>query len=378
MKLKNLSLLAVVALVAVLAWFFLPPLITVAAKIHVSAHLGQIGAMLPFCAAGILSGPITLLDLAARSGDNVQSVVEDVTTHAPEWGIIPAVARQGISYDVLRRTGALPGGGFRQVGGGVKMQKSGFERETKPMFLFEALMSIGEDVVMAQTAQSRATMGDVLSDEAMATVRGSAINFGAQTWYGIKADAAGFAGMATQVATVTNADLDAGGGGAGNTTSAYLLWLDPDENNPQGVHFSVGQNGGFNFGEWLKMKVDKGGGKAAMEWVNNFLFYVGLSAASDKSVFRVQKIRDVDGGRLTDALGAKLVSSVPIGRRQNLRWFMNRTAAYSLQYSRSGVTFNQGAGNGGSNSFPPLPTELQGFPITVTDSLVDTETAGTI
>jgi serine kinase of HPr protein (carbohydrate metabolism regulator) len=74
---------------------------------------------------------------------------------------------------------------------------------------------------------------------------------------------------------------------------------------------------------------------------------------------------------MTDAFGAKLLSKVPLHIRNSgkLRWFMNRDAAYSLQASRSTVAANVGV------NFPTLPTECQGIPITVTDSITSTETA---
>jgi hypothetical protein len=320
--------------------------------------------------AGQQAGPITLLDLAIRNGDAVGIIVEDVTIVAPEMSVVPAVPRQGTSYDVLRRVG-LPAGGFREVGSGVAMSKSQWARETKPMFLFDAQMLIGEDIVRAQTAQSKATTGDVLADEAVATVRGSIINLGEQFYYGIKADAKGFAGLSTQFTD----EIDAGG--TTSTTSAYLAWLDPSEINPQGVHFSLGLDGAMNFGEWMKQQVDMGGGKKAMAWVNGFLFYIGLGLASASSCWRVRGISAAHP--LTDAIGAQLLAKVPIARRNNLRWFMNKTAAFTLQNSRATVyTTTAGAPVGPSGVYPQLPDSLAGWPITWTDSLLDTETSGTI
>lgn len=315
---------------------------------------------------GTQTGPITLLDIAMRNGDAVAAVVEDVTIVAPEFSVIPAVPRGGTSYDVLRRTG-LPAGAFRQVGGGVGLNKSTWERETKPMFLFDCQMLIGDDIVKAQTAQSKATAGDVLADEASAAVRGSTLNIGSQFYYGIKADAQGFAGLATQFTDEINA------GGTTSSTSVYLCWLDPSDINPQGVFFSIGLDGAMNFGEWMKQQVDMGSGKKAMAWVNGFLFYLGLGVASAQSVWRVRGVKTANP--FTDALGAQLLAKVPFARRQNLRWFMNRTAAFTLQNSRPTVT---GQLVGGGGVYPQLPSECQGIPITWTDSLLDTESSGNL
>ena len=63
-------------------------------------------------------GPWTLMDLAARSGKNVVSLMEGVLTQAPELRTIPTFARQGLNYTTLTRT-ALPSGDFAKAGSGV-------------------------------------------------------------------------------------------------------------------------------------------------------------------------------------------------------------------------------------------------------------------
>lgn len=324
------------------------------------------------------AAPITMMDLALKNGENIAAVVEEVTTVAPELEVIPTIPIDGTTYDILRRVG-LPAGGFSPVGGGVTMGKSSWARETKPMFLFQAQMLVGNDIVMAQTARSQMTVGDVLADEAIATVRGSIINLGQQCYYGIKADANGFAGLHT---LITSGDEINNGGAGGASTSAYLCWLDPSEVNPQGVHFALGMKGTMDFGEWNKQQVvvsgtpGAAGAKYTTAWVNGMMFFIGFATASAQSVWRVRGI-DLTHG-LTDAIGNQLLAKVPIARRNNLRWFMNKTAGYTLQAARSTVNLANIGGVPTSGVFPELPDKLAGWPITYTDSLLDTETAGII
>jgi hypothetical protein len=317
---------------------------------------------------------LTLLDVAARNGDNVAAVVEDVTEVAPEFAIVPAITRFGTSYDVLRRVG-YPSGGFRKVGNGVQLNKSSWERETKPMYVFDAQMNVGEDVVKAQTAASRATVGDILADEAMATVRGSIIGIGSQFYYGQLANANGFTGISTQVTAQISA------GGANNTatsTSVYLCWLDPNPSNPQGVHFACGLDGAFNYGDWFKQQTIQPDSNFAMSWVNNFMFYLGLGVSSQQSVWRVVCVDQTANHGFTDAQANALLALVPLNRRNNLRWFMNRAAALTLQQSRATINIATGGNKGvlGQGVYPEMPTSAAGFPITLTDSLVNTETNG--
>jgi hypothetical protein len=331
-----------------------------------------------FCNMAVSQGaaaPITLLDLAIRNGENIAAVVEEVTAVAPEVNIIPAIPVDGTSYDVLRRTG-LPAGGFSPVGGGVAMGKSTWSRETKPMFLFQAQMLVGNDIVLAQTARQKITTGDVLADEAIATVKGSINNLGQQCYYGTKADALGFVGLHSLIAAVDEIN---NGGANGASNSAYLCWFDPSETNPQGIHFALGRNGTMDFGEWMQQQVaisgapGAAGTKYTMAWVNGMMFFIGFATASQQSVWRVRGIDATHG--LTDAIGHALLAKVPIARRQNLRWMMNKTAAYTLQVSRATVSIATGGDKGvsGQGVFPELPTSLAGFPITLTDSLLETE-----
>src|SRR2546421_7440661 len=168
------------------------------------------------------TGPYTLLDLASRSGIGVQSLIEGVLTYAPEFSVVPAFPKSGLSYTTLTRS-ALPTGSFRKAGQGVGLQKSEWDRKTGSMCIFEAAMQIAEDIVIAAQADNpELATGDILSDEAIATLRGSMITLGSQFWYGTKISADGFVGLST---IVDSANIVDGGGNAGTatTSSVYLV-----------------------------------------------------------------------------------------------------------------------------------------------------------
>ena len=93
---------------------------------------------------------------------------------------------------------------------------------------------------------------------------------------------------------------------------------------------------------------------------------------------------------LTDDAVSQLISKIPVARRNNLRLFINRTSESLLQRSRStiltglnlaavsgsgagGVSL-QSSGADGRPAFGPLPLMTNGYPITLTDSVLDTET----
>lgn len=310
---------------------------------------------------------LTLLDLAARSGsDALTGLIEDVTTVSPEMAIIPAVPRAGTSYKITRRT-ALPATAFRDINEGSIPVKSTYTQELKEMYFVDTQLEVDEAIVKADDR----SLGDILADEASGAVRSAGLHLGEQVYAGTTNDSKGFTGLKAIINGASDLEITAGGSG-GDCTSAYLVWLDN-----QGVHFDVGNMGSMELKPWMLQQIIKSGSGASakklMAYVSNLSFFIGLAVGSDKSAFRIKLIdEDSSSNYLTDAKGAELIRKVPLNRRNNLRWFMNRTAAYTLQLSRSALT-NQPAGGGGGPAFAPMPTELGGFPITITDSIPDNE-----
>jgi HK97 family phage major capsid protein len=126
-------------------------------------------------------------------------------------------------------------------------------------------------------------------------------------------------------------------------------------------------------GEWVKQQVKDSSGNARMAWVNNLSAFIGLTVASEYSAWAITGVTTSSTQDVTDARGAELLKAIPVAARTNLRWFMNRTALYTLQKSRSAVGQWVAEGGGGP-AFAPTPTELAGIPIVLTDSITDTET----
>ena len=311
---------------------------------------------------------LNLLDIAARNGgDALVGLVEDVTTYAPEWGIIPAVPRPGTTYNVLRRT-SLPTGGFRNVGSANTTVASRYTQEVKQMFYWDTPLQVDEALLQAD----KAAAGDLLAQEAAGGLQGTSIALGTQVYYGDTAsgDAKGFIGLQKQ--SVGKLPT----GGTTNTTSAYLVWL-----NPQGVSFAVGNDGAMIMPPWTRTIITPTSTTQKTVWATNLSFWIGLQVGSAASVWRVSGIADASTYGLSDARVGALLAQVPLNRRQGLRLFMNRTAAYTLQKARATLSYVADGGRkliNDSGAFFGMPSESNGIPITVTDSILNTETnAGT-
>lgn len=326
-------------------------------------------------------GKYTLFDLAARSGKGIHALMEGVLTFAPELSVTPTFPKAGISYSTLTRT-ELPTGAFRQVGGGTPLSKSAWKKEVGSMQLFEAQMQVPEDIVVAARAENPdLVLGDLLSDEAIATVKGSTIQIGAQFWYGSKISVDGFVGLSTQVDTANN-EVDAGGSAGGDTASAYLVYFDDNATNPQGVHLLLGNGGRMAMSDtWGKQQFPLASDptKFFNAYTNNLLAYLGLVVPRAQTVYR---IKNIDAAHpLTDALVAKLIAKIPqvlFRETSNWRLFMNVNTRYLLQVSRATVTVattnSKGVSAGGV--FPDVPVSSQGVELVVTDSLSSAERAG--
>lgn len=300
---------------------------------------------------------LTLLDLAARTGsDALVGLIEDVTTSAPEFRQVLARPVPGTSYKLTRRT-ALPSSAFRNANPtSVSGTKSTYVQDLKNLYFLDAPLEIDEMIYQGDTRE----VGDLLADEAMGALEACFNTLGSQFYYGTSSDANGFQGLASQLSIDT-----VYAGGTTSTTSAFLV-----DASLQGVHFVVGLDGKIAMPDWTKQKVSAGN----MALVTNISGYVGLNVGHSNAVYRVRGI-NTGSNKLTDAKGAELLSKVPtrISSKGTLRWFMNRDAAYALQLSRSAVGQVDG-GARGLPAFAPFPTELAGIPITLTDSLVSTET----
>lgn len=322
---------------------------------------------------------LTLFDLLAlQRNDVLTGLVEDVTTYAPEFSRIPVIERPGTWYEVVRRI-ALGTAAFRQVNGGATAVKSAYKKEVKEMFLLDVPINVDEAVLKGDDKST----GDVWTHESQGALQAALITLGAQTWYGTSNDSNGFAGVRAQLAGAIGVNPTAITQGAA-TTSAYLLWI----NGPWGCRFDVGENGQIALPPPMRQQIaaPNGGTGNIFAWVSNLSCWVGFnvisanSANGGGSTWAVVGIdtttlspSSATSTSLRDAIAAQLVSNIPLVRRQGLCWFMNRTAHFTLQQSRSSLNY-QVAGAAGAPAWSPPPNLLEGYPIVVTDSITNTET----
>ena len=314
----------------------------------------------------------SLYDLAILDrADEFTGLIEDVTTLAPEFEVFAAHKRPGTWYKTVKRT-TLPTVQFRNVNAGTTASKSGYKSEIKEMYFLDARLNMDEAVWEADSAH----LGSLWQLEAAGAVRAASILLGQQTWYGTSADSSGFTGVRAQLADSVAA------GGTTNSTSAYLVWMDEKE----GVRYDVGMDGNFAISQPFRQQVvdPNDSTKAFFAYVGNLKAWVGLNVLSNLSAWAVTGVTTTSTQWLTDDRASQLLAKIPVARRNNLRWFINRTTQSVLNRSRTTInpgitTYSaaysmQPADAHGRPAFAPLPETCLGYPITLTDSVLNTET----
>lgn len=313
----------------------------------------------------------TLLDIAKLNGsDAVVGLIEENLTYAPEMSVFPSRTIRGTSYKIAVRT-TLPGVSFRAANGGVIYTKSEFQNRLIEAFILSG--NIRVDVAVAGAYEDGPEAFKAI--EASGVMKQALLTIGSQIYYGTQGQL-GFPGLqaihAAYSATLSSPlTVNATGTTALTGSSVYGVKF-----GPQDVQLIWGQGLTFDMNdEWFKQMVNDGvAGQDFLAWVNALNAWVGLQVGSAYSVGRVKNLTAEVGKGLTDALLGQLLGQYPVGHRPDV-WLMNRRSALQLQASRSATSVgNFGTRTStGADIWAPYPTESNGIPIVVTDSIVSTE-----
>jgi hypothetical protein len=312
----------------------------------------------------------TLFDLAILDrADEYTGLIDDVTYVAPEFSTFSAHKRPGTWYKVVKQT-SLPQVYFRSANQGISASKSTFKSEIKQMFFLDCRLQLDEMIMEADPRE----IGGLWQETAKAAIRSASIAIGQQVYYGTGASVNGFPGVRSQLSYTYSV------GTGPNTTSAYLLNVDPQI----GCRFDVGQNGEFAISQPLRQQVNDAQGNSYFAYVGNLHSWIGFNVMSNMSCFAVTGISSTSSANyLTDKAVAQLTAGIPIPRRKPIICFINRLAEMTLQLSRSTINIGisasplasyQPASSAGTPAFSPAPDRVNGFPIVLTDSILNTET----
>jgi hypothetical protein len=303
---------------------------------------------------------LTMLDLAKLNGsDAAVGLIEENINLAPEATVFPARTIAGTSFKTVQRT-ALPTSQFRQVNQGVEPTKSTYVNRTVECYYFDGQLEM--DVAVAQADE----MGEAhaLGLEADGMVASAIQKIGTQVWYGTSTgDANGFPGAVSVVDST--AVLDAGGTTADTGSSVFGVRL-----GEKFVQMVFGRNSVLTIGDWRKQTITRSS-KEMTAWKNSVEGWIGCQWVNKHAVCQLKDATADSGKTVTDAKLAQLLSQL---KWTPDYWFMGRRSLYQLQSSRSPVISSGVPQNVTiTPGFAVAPTESNGIPIIVTDSIIATE-----
>lgn len=310
---------------------------------------------------------LNLLDVAKlNSDDRMIGLIEENLTFAPEINFFPAEQIDGTSYKTIKRTG-FPTVAFRSVNQGVVPSKSSFEEQLHECYL------LGGRVECDKAAQAALKGGMARYEmiEASGVVRASMIKLGSQIWYGVTNDSKGFPGLKAitpLTGAICPAVLDATGTTATTASSVYGVKF-----STQDIHVITGNTSTFTLGAFRDESiVDSGGTNKLPGRVADLMAWVGLQVGNINCVGRIGNLTADSGKGLTDSLLSQWLEKFPVGYVPDEIW-MSRRSRGQLQRSRTVTLFGQGSGRPNQSNIAPLPTEYDGIPIRITDSILNTD-----
>jgi len=293
----------------------------------------------------------TLLDIAKRNGsDATVGLIEEAVSVNPELKIASARSITGLSYKVLVRS-KLPNVQFRRANEGVASSKSEYRNETVDTVILSPRFEC--DKAVADSSEDGAEA--FIADEGIAITKSALIHLCEQFYYGTKADKKGFFGLKE---TVNNSMIvDAEGTTAGGCSSVFAVKF-----GPQDVQFVVGNGGDFELSDVRTETIEDSNGLKFDGYVQTMLAYPGLQVVNKNSVAAIKDIDDTKS--LDDNMLSSLLEKFPAGIVPDAI-FMTRKSRRQLQNSRTATS--------PTGARVPLPEEIEGVKIEVTDSLKNTE-----
>lgn len=302
--------------------------------------------------------PHTLLDIAKLNGsDSVVGLIEESLVLAPEVSLFPARTIRGTSYKTVVRS-TLPTTQFRNANEGVTSSQSVFTNRLVETFILDAQIRVDKAVADAYEDGPAALQ----AVEAAGVVGSSLRLLGSQIWYGVGTggDAKGFPG-AIGIHDSTNMSVDAGGTTAGTGSSVWGVKF-----GPQNAQLVLGNNGALQLSDWMTQQVPDANSRLYTAYCAALTAYPGLQVGNIYSVGRIRKLTEDSGKGLTDALIASLLQrfQTNLGMFPDVL-FMTPRSLYQLRASRTATT------PGGTPA--PIPTEVFGVPIQVTNQISNTE-----
>jgi hypothetical protein len=302
---------------------------------------------------------LTLADLVKINDVSIRDMgATDIFNEAPVLALLNAIpASHGTSHKFTKETTA-PTVGFRTVGNGRDLSKSGDTNVTVDLAILDASLAIESAL-----AESNPKGADYVRErEAMRHLRAAFSAGERQMFYGLGADASGFSGLADTLAALGTQVINGGGTSAAGLTDVWAIRTTSDERFLNAV---VGNEGMIDIGVVYHQMLDGANSKKRDCIIQVIQGWMTLAMESSKAVSRLANLND-SSAMLTDDLLASLFETFDENNPPT-HIVMNKRSRRQLQQSRTAVN--------ATGAPAPLPTEYEGIPIVVTKSVGTYSTA---
>lgn len=314
---------------------------------------------------------LTLLDVAKLTGnDAVVGLIEENLKYSPEANLFPFRTISGTSYKTGIRTG-LPSTSFRNANEGHTPGKSTFKQRLVECFIFGGQVEVDKAVADAYEDGAEALQ----AIEASGVMQSAMRAIGSQIWYGTTVDSKGFPGVkASTVFGETTSAGDALTINAGGTTATTASSVYAVRYGAQNMQLIGGRDATFSLDDFMVQQIadPNDATKKLTAYVAGLTSWLGLQIGNENCARRIANLTADSGKGLTDSLLADLLATFPVGYTPDAI-FMSRRSRTQLQKSRTVTLFGQGRARPEQSAIAPIPTEYDGIPIIVTDSILNTD-----
>jgi len=320
----------------------------------------------------------TLLDIAKANGsDTVVGLIDETTRLVPEVRAIASRTIKGTSYKTWVRT-TLPVSAFRQANAGGTVVKSNYVNRIVETFILNPRWEA--DKAVADRYEFGAA--NYIETEATAIMESAIQQLGRQFYYGRNqytcayvddngmvpgthvganatygGDANGLPGLIDGFNTTY--EYDAAGTTANTASSVWGV-----KTGEKNVTWVWGENGQLMLSDVLLQRVLDSANNPFTAYCQELLAYPGLQIGDLRSVFRIKNITADSGHTLTDAMLFNAMALLPAGQMPDYI-FMSRRSLNQLRNSRTATNI--------IGAPAPIPTEVGGIPIMMTDSIANSE-----
>ena len=295
--------------------------------------------------------------------------ISDILNGAPVLAQLHAMmSSNGTTHKYNVETTA-PVIGFRAINAGADYTASDSTQVSVDLKFIDA--TIREDIAACQAYRGGSEAW--LDRRTARQLRQALFTLEKQVFNGtVGGDASGFLGLADDANYNQLADalvIDAGGTAAGTGSSVWFLRSTPDDASMALV--GAGDEGlsmdniNFLIGETFKSQIAGSNSKLMTALCRDIGGHLGIQVGSKYAVARIANLTADAGKGLTDSLLADALSLFP-SSDQPTHIAMNRRSLTQLRKSRT--TYSP------IGEPAPRPSEYDGIPIVVTDSITNTET----